>query len=151
MIVIITATLHNVITAYSESSASNGRSAEQAFDGDESTITHTVTDTTVAHWIKATFGKRVFITHVIFVSRLDFLTDSRINRNDNTDLKTILHEDGQLIETVFGNTGDLYDRITFQCNRLADELEAYQSQAVAAQTGGVLNIGEIWVYGHIAF
>ena len=130
---------------------SNNRPAEKAFDGDEKTISHTLEDRSVAHWIKATFGKRVFITHVIFVNRLEWLSDARLKRNDNTDLKTILHEGGQTTETVFGNTGDLYDRITLQCNRLADELEAYQSAANAAINGGVLNIGEIWVYGHVDF
>ena len=69
-------------------------------------------------------------------------------RSYNIDLKTILHEGGQTIESVFGNTGEVSERVILSCNRLADGLLAYQPPGAGA---GIRNIGEIWVYGVIPF
>ena len=65
-------------------------------------------------------------------------------RNDNADLKTILHEGGQTVETVFGNTGSLGARVVIPCSQLADELLVYQPAEVAV---GTMNIGETLVNG----
>ncbi|XP_066918596.1 uncharacterized protein [Clytia hemisphaerica] len=141
-------TLRHTIAEYSAVSELAGHEAIYAFDGNEYRIYHSQGSTDGNFWIKATFGKRVFITAVEVVNRLIHLGQVYENRNDNIDLRTILHEGDETIDNVFGNTGDLGERIIIPCNRLADELLAYQSKEV---TIGIIQIGEIWVYGKVPF
>ena len=146
---IFSETLHHIITEYSAVSELNeGQGKSKAFDGREGTIYHSLGSPDGSFWIKATFGKRVFISAVEVVNRLIHVGGPYEGRNDNTDLKTILHEGGETIQTVCGNTGDLGERIVIPCNRLADELLAYQPAEVAS---GIMQIGEIWVYGTLPF
>ena len=135
----------------------NYRPARLAFDGNENSICHTDPDTTKAHWIKAVFGKRVFITSVEVIGRLDALTSIvDETRDDDTELRVILHQEGgETSTTVFGNTGQFSTqglRITIECNQLTDELEAYKPLEVASQgQEAMMNIGEIWVYKKVVF
>ena len=69
-------------------------------------------------------------------------------RNDNMRLETILHIGGQSVVSVFGNTGDLGERKNFTCLKYADELQAFQPVEVAKD---YINVGEIWIYGRLAF
>ena len=87
-------TLHHVITEFSASTEKDGQEAQNAFDGNGGTIWHSQGTTDGSFWIKATFGKRVFITAVEFVNRLTMVGGQHEGRNDNADLKTILHEGG---------------------------------------------------------
>ena len=145
---IFSETLHHIITEFSAISETATAKASNAFDGNEGRIYHSQGSTDGSFWIKATFGKRVFINAVEFVNRLSLVGGPHEGRNDNADISTILHEGEQTIETVFGNTGDLGKRITIPCNRLADELLVYQP---AEEAVGIMNIGEIWVYGTLPF
>ena len=99
-------TLHHLITEHSGSTERVGNGADKAFDGIESTYYHSYgASTDGSFWIKATFGKRVFITAVEFVNRLDLVDTQWEHRSYNIDLKTVLYQGGQTIESTFGNTG----------------------------------------------
>ena len=112
---------------------------------DETTHTHTAVDKTVAHWIKAEFGRQYFVTGITVVNRIDALDSRQQKRNDNADIIAIL--DG--LETTVGNIGELWVRRSYGIMRKADELKLYYNATVAAQIDGCMNIKEIWVYGWV--
>ncbi|XP_066923681.1 uncharacterized protein [Clytia hemisphaerica] len=81
----------------SQSSTLTHYIAMKAFDGNELTFSHTSSGN-LPPWIRVTFTQRVFIYFIEFVNRLP-TNQNWGNRNDHTDLKTILYEGTQSIET----------------------------------------------------
>ena len=135
--------LQSFVQEATQSSTSGNLEASLAFDGNENTFSHT--RMTAPHWIKAVFKRRVFIEYNTIVNRKDLVGTPSGNRNDYIDLFTVLRTNGESVQTLFGNTGEIEDRKTLICQQYADEL--YANQPVA-QGGGVMNIAEIWIYGH---
>ena len=135
--------LQSFVQEATQSSTSGNLEASLAFDGNENTFSHT--RMTAPHWIKAVFKQRVFVEYVTIVNRANLVGTSYENRIHYIDFFTVLHTNGQSVQTLFGNTGQLEDRKTLICQRYADELFANQPVEQAAD---VMNIAEIWIYGH---
>uniref|UniRef100_A0A7M5UZC0 Uncharacterized protein n=1 Tax=Clytia hemisphaerica TaxID=252671 RepID=A0A7M5UZC0_9CNID len=139
-----------VQTATSSSVLPPGHSiAANAFDGQETGSFETDNRNRVSspHWIRATFQQRLFIDeYITVVTRTDLLGTQYEVRSDLTDYSTILHINGQSVQTMFGNTGRILGgRVTLICQKYADELFGYQP--VAQGPIGILSMTEIWIYG----
>ena len=120
--------------------------ASLAFDGREGTFSHTNDALNAPHWIRATFKQRVFIEYVTIVNRANLVGTQFGVRSDYIDFFTVLHVNGQSVQTKFGNTGQIEgDRKTLTCQQYADEL--FANQPVAQGPYGIMNIAEIWIYG----
>ena len=135
--------LQSFVQEATQSSTFDNYPASNAFDGNENTFSHT--DKGASHWIKAVFKQRVFVEYVTIVNRAILVGTSYENRIHYIDFFTVLHTNGQSVQTLFGNTGQIEYRKTLICQRYADELFANQTVEKAAD---VMNFAEIWIYGH---
>ena len=124
---------------------SNSVGPEKAHDGDINTHIHSVFSNTALHWWRGDFNARIWIKSIRLVARQDCCED----RLDSYEIFAVLSDakTGTSTKNLFATTQDITmvnKEKRLNCNQIADGLIL---ESPIGKNGGLLNFGEIYIYG----